>query len=357
MKKTLLASLITASVAATPTVQASDLQSELSMLKERITQLESQLSDTMAEQTGIKNNSSPVTISGSAEFLATGSEQADGSSENDLDVDAVELTIDATVNQYMALSTTLKYEDEGEDQDLYVDEAIVTISSEDNPWSLIAGRTATPFAVINGNAWSDPLTDDLTDNTDDLLLVGFSQGIFSAEGYLFKGQSDESKVDNLGLNAALTFDNGIAVGVGYLNNIRNTDPYQADSLTADNKVSASRINLSYEINALSLSAEYLKTAQFDELAGTPELSVWHLSTDYATELMGASGNLSLGYSKTDNGEQLTDAGENLFARSRMTLGASRELNDNAEFIVELVREEDYQGDDTDTLNLVLSTHF
>ncbi len=357
MKNTLLASLITTAVATTPTVQASDLQSELSILKVRIAQLESQLSDTMTEQISINNNRSPVTLSGSAEFLATASEQADGSNENDLDVDSVELTIDATVNQYMALSTTLKYEDEGEDQDLFVDEAIVTISSEESPWALVAGRTAIPFAVINGNAWSDPLTDDLTDNTDDLLFLGFSQGMFSAGGYLFKGQSDESKVDNLGLNAELTFDNGFAIGVGYLNNIRNTEPFQADSLTGDDKVSASRINLSYAINDLSLSAEYLKTAGFDELAGSPELSAWHVSTDYATELMGAPGNLSLGYSKTADGEQLTDTGDNLFAHSRVTLGASRELYENAELIVELVREEDYAGDSSDALNLVLSTRF
>lgn len=357
MKNTLLASLITTAVAATPMVQASDLQSELSMLKVRIAQLESQISDTMTEQIKIQNNHSPVTISGSAEFLATASELADGSNESDLDVDSVELSVDATVNQYMALSTTFKYEDDGEDQDLFVDEAIVTISSQNNPWSLTAGRTAIPFAVINGNAWSDPLTNDLTDNTDDLLLIGFNQGMFSAGGYLFKGQSDENKVDNLGLNAEWAFENGFVVGVGYLNNIRNTDPYQADSLTDDDKVSASRINLSYEINDLALSAEYLKTAGFEELAGSPKLSAWHVSADYATKLLGAPGNLSLGYSKTKDGEQLTDAGENLFAHSRVTLGASRELYENAELIVELVKEEDYAGDNTDTLNLVLSTSF
>ncbi|MBQ0757493.1 MAG: hypothetical protein KBT66_11360 [Amphritea sp.] len=53
----------------------------------------------------------------------------------------------------------------------------------------------------------------------------------------------------------------------------------------------------------------------------------------------------------------TDTGENLFAQSRATLGASRELYENAELIVELVREEDYAGDNNDTLNLVLSTRF
>ncbi|MDO6562330.1 LbtU family siderophore porin [Amphritea sp. 1_MG-2023] len=362
MKKTLLVSLMAASISVAPSVYANDLPTELSALKQRIAQLESQLSNTMAEQASVKKSVaqasvSPITISGSAEFLATDSKLADDSRESDLDVDSVELTVEAAVNEYMALSTTLKYEDDGEDQDFFVDEAIVSISAEGNPWSLIAGRTAVPFAVINGNAWSDPLTDDLTDNTDDLLFIGFDQGIFSAGSYLFKGQSDESNVDNLGLNAALAFDNGFVMGVGYLNNIRNTDPFQADSLTDDEKVSAARINLSYELNALALSAEYLKTDSFEELAGRPQVTAWHLSADYATNVFGAPGNLSLGYSKTDDAELLTDGGDNLFAESRVSLGASRELHENAELIVELVREEDYAGDETDTLNLVLSTSF
>ena len=357
MKTTALASLIAATIAVTPSVQATEMEAELTALKQRIALLESQLSDTTARQSSDENNRNPVNISGSADFLATASRLADGSSENDLDVDSLELTVDAAVNEYMALSTTLKYEDDGEDQDLFVDEAIVTIAADGNPWSLIAGRTAIPFAVINGNAWSDPLTNDLTDNTDDLLLVGFSQGIFSAASYLFKGQNDESKVENLGLNAALTFDNGFALGAGYINNIRNTDPFQADSLSSDEKVDASRLNLSYEAEALALSAEYLRTGSFKELTGGAEVSAWHVSADYTTGLLGAPGNLSLGYSHTDGAELLTDAGENLLAHSRITLGASREVHDNAELIVELVREEDYAGDDTDTLNLVLSTRF
>ncbi|WP_428034223.1 LbtU family siderophore porin [Amphritea sp.] len=357
MKKTLLASLITAGIAASPIVQAEDLQAELNALKHRIAQLESQLSDTMAEQASVKKDLSHVTLSGSADFLATASELADGSNTNDLDVDSVELTVEATVNEYIGLSTTLKYEDDGEDQDLFVDEAIVSLHSADTPWSMVAGRTAIPFAVVNGNAWTDPLTDDLTDNTDDLLLIGFNQGIFSAAGYLFKGQSDESKVDNFGLNLGLEFDNGVSMGVGYLNNIRNTDPFQADSLTDTDKVSASRVNLAYATGALALSAEYLQTGRFNELAEKENLSAWHLSADYGIDLLGAPGNLSLGYSQTDHAGMITDSGDSLFAHSRLTLGASRELNANAEAIIELVREEDNQGDDTDTLNLVLSTRF
>lgn len=360
MKKTVLASLIAAGITATTPALAADIQSELAALKDRIQQLESQLANTQAEQASASNWSDKVSVSGSAEFLGTATEDAAGNTESDLDVDSVELTIDAEVNENIALSTTLKYEDDGEEQDFYVDEAIVEISAEDSPWALTLGRTGIPFAAINGSAWTDPLTDDLTDNTDDIAQLGYSEGIFSADVYAFRAKHDDegdNTVESFGLNAGLDFENGLSIGAGYLNNIRNTDPFAADSLTSKDEVAASRVNIAYEIDALALSAEYIKTDSFEELAGQPKVSVWHTSADYGVDLFGAPGNLSLGYSETDNAELITDGGDALFAESRLTLGASREVNENAEVILELVREEDYAGEETDTLNLVLSTAF
>jgi len=360
MKKTVLASLIAAGITATTPALAADIQTELAALKSRIQQLESQLADTQATQASANNWSDKVSVSGSAEFLGTATEDAAGNTESDLDVDSVELTIDAAVNENIALSTTLKYEDDGEEQDFYVDEAIIEIGAEDSPWMVTLGRTGVPFAAINGNAWTDPLTDDLTDNTDDIAQLSYSEGIFSADVYAFRARHDDdgdNTVENFGLNAGLEFDNGLSLGAGYLNNIRNTDPFQADSLTSKQEVAAGRLNIAYEIDALALSAEYIKTDSFEELAGQPKVAVWHASADYGVTLFGAPGNLSLGYSETDNAALITDGGEDLFAQSRLTLGASRELNENAELILELVREEDYAGEDTDSMNLVLSTSF
>lgn len=372
MKKTVLATLIASGIAASTPAMAGNMHDELAALKQRIAQLESQLADTQAAQarsasqasqaSAANNWTDKVSVSGSAEFLATASENDDDSSESDLDVDSVELVIGAQVNEYMALSTTLKYEDEGEqgNNDLTVDEAILEIASEDSPWSLTVGRTAVPFAAINGNAWTDPLTDDLTDNTDDLAIVGYNQGVFSAEAYAYRGRhdnDDQNNVENLGLNLALDFDNGVSLGAGYLNDISNAESVY-DVAGKGDKVSAARINLAYQMEALALSAEYIKTDSFDELAGKPELSVWHLSADYGTDILGAPGNLSLGYSETgDDADQIVNGSDPLFAEKRITLGVSRELNDNAELIVEAVREAAHNGEDTDTLNVVLSTAF
>lgn len=360
MKKTLLASLVAVNICAVTPAMAEDIHSELATLKARIQQLEKNLEQQKVQRSEEQNWSKKVSISGSAEFLGTISENDAGDSKSDLDMDSVELTIDAEINNNIALSTTLKYEDDNEEQDFYVDEAIIEIGSDDSPWALTLGRTGIPFSIINGSAWTDPLTDDLTDNTDDLAQLSYSNGALNTDVYIFRAKHDseeENSVENFGFNVGINFDNGMSIGAGYLNNIRNTEAFDADSLTSNDEVSAYRVNISYEINALALSAEYIKTDSFDNISGQPKVTVWHTSADYGLDLLGAPGNLSLGYSETDNAERLTNEGEILFAKSRLTAGASRELNENAEVIIELVHEESYSGDNTDSLNIVLSTAF
>lgn len=359
MKRTLLASLVTASMCATAPAMAEDIHSELATLKAKVKQLEKNVEQ--QKQHSEENDwSKKVSISGTAEFLGTFSKNDADGSESDLDMDSVELSIDAEINENIALSATLKYEDDNEEQDFYVDEAIIKISSAESPWALTLGRTGIPFSVINGKAWTDPLTDDLTDNTDDIAQLSYSNGTLNSDIYIFRAKHDneeENSVENVGINVGMNFDNGVSIGAGYVNNIKNTEAFTADSLLNNDKVAAFRINLAYEINTLALSAEYIKTDNFDTISSQPHVSVWHTSADYGLDLLGAPGNLSLGYSETDNAELITDAGDSLFAKSRLTLGASRELNKNAEVIIELVREESYAGNDTDSVNIVLSSAF
>ena len=360
MKRILLASLVAVNFCAAIPAMAENTQSELTALKARIQQLENNLQQQEKQHSEDSNFSDRVSISGSAEFLGTISQDDAGDTESDLDMDSVELTIDAEVNEKIAFSTTLKYEDDNEEQDFYVDEAIIEIGSNESPWALTLGRTGIPFSVINGNAWTDPLTDDLTDNTDDIAQLSYSNGALNTDVYIFRAKHDsdtENSVENFGLNVGVDFANGVSIGAGYLNNIRNTEAFDADSLTSNDKVAAFRASIAYEMNRLALSAEYIKTDSFNSISGQPQVSVWHTSADYGLDLLGAPGNLSLGYSKTNNAELITNDSETLFAKSRLTAGASRELNENAEVIIELVREESYTGEDTDSLNIILSTAF
>ena len=351
MKKSLM-TLACAAALATPlttlAAEQTSVAAEIEALKQRIAELEArQPAQPAAASTPVDDNwTDRVTLSSQAEFLATHSEREEGS-ENDLDVDNVELTIEAQVNELISLSATLKYEDdpEGED-DLFVDEAIAVIGREGSPLSLTVGKTGIPFGVIESATWTDPLTDDLTDNTDDLAMLSYTRGGFSSDLYLFKGDQDNDEhVNNAGLNLGYAFDNGLSLGAGYLNNIGNTEAFEQGE-----KQSAWRLNAALELGELGFSAEWIKADAFDALDGA-EPSVWHLSTHYNTRVFGADGTLALGYSESDEAEGLE------LAEKRLAASVSRELSANAELIAEYVHEKDYANEEVDTLNLVLATYF
>jgi len=350
MTRKLLPGLIAAATLAVsaPTLAGDNLTAELQLLKQRIAELEAQQAAQQTRDRGGEDHwSDRITLGGAAEFLATASDE-DGNTSNDLDVDTVELTIDAQVNDFIAVSTTLKYEDdpEGED-DFGVDEAIVVVGGEDSPLILTAGKTGLPFAVINGSTWTDPLTDDFTDNTDDVAILTASAGGLTGDLYLFKGdQENDDTVDNFGVNLGYESDSGFAIGGGYLNNIGNTEPFGSSE-----KVHALRLNAAFEIGALALSGEYIRADSFDSEGGA-EPAVAHIGVDYAIDnLAGAPGLVALGYSETDEA-QFLDLAEN-----RTVLSLSRELGENAEVIIEYVREEGYDDGEVDTLNVVLATAF
>lgn len=348
MKKSLM-TLACAAALATPlttlAAEQTSVAAEIEALKQRIAELEARQSTPVPAATD-GSWTDRITLSGQAEFLATHSELEQGS-ENDLDVDNVELTIDAQVNELISLSATLKYEDdpEGED-DLFVDEAIAVIGREGSPLSLTVGKTAIPFGVIESATWTDPLTDDLTDNTDDLAMLSYARGGFSSDLYLFKGDQDNDEhVNNAGLNLGYAFDSGLSLGAGYLNNIGNTEAFDLGE-----KQSAWRLNAALELGELGFSAEWIQADAFDALNGA-EPSVWHLGTHYNTRIFGADGTLALGYSESDEAEGLE------LAEKRLAASVSRELGANAELIAEYVHEEDYANEEVDTLNLVLATYF
>ncbi len=285
-------------------------------------------------------HASNISISGIAEVLGTYNDAGDGST--DIDVDTVELTVEAPVNDFISVSTTLKYEDdpEGED-DFNVDEAIIVVGEEDGDISLTVGRTGIPFGVINGSTWTGPLTDDFTDNTDDLAMVAFGADSLSAEVYVFKGdQENDSDVENFGANIAYE-TGGLSLGAGFLSNIGNTEAF---GQTEDG--SAFRLNAAYNMGNIDLSAEFIQAEEFDDLGGDKP-SAAHVGIDVGTDF----GLLAFGYSMTSDAEQL-DLPEQLLVAS-----LARELGENAEVIFELVNEEDYAGEDSNTVNAVLAVSF
>ena len=289
-----------------------------------------------------------ISISGVAEVLATYNDE-DDKSNTDLEVDTVELTVDAQVNELISASITMAYEDDPEGEgDFYVDEAIIVIGEEDGDISLTLGKTGIPFGVINGSTWTDPLTDDFSDNTnDDLAMVAFGTDSLSAEVYVFKGdQENDNNVDNFGASISFELEDSLSLGAGFLSNIGSIEAFGQDE-----DASAFRLNAAYAMGNLELSAEFIQAEEFKSL-NKAKPSAMHIAADFGTEIIGAPGMVAVGYSSTDDAEDLD------LAESMLVVSVSRELGENAETILEYVNEEPYgNGDSVNTVNAVLSVSF
>ena len=149
MKKaiTVLACLALCGAFFTTTVSADEMLSnhELSM---RIEQLEKKL----GKEGGILPDkwSERIALSGLIEveagYVSTDLKDGDSTDESDIAVSAVELGIDADIVKHVFGHVLLKYED---DEDVFVDEATITISGEDVvPAYLTAGKMYVPLRQL-----------------------------------------------------------------------------------------------------------------------------------------------------------------------------------------------------------------
>ena len=345
MKKTAIATLVAASMAATPAFAG--VAEELAAMKQRIAQLESQLAEqqaTIAKQEQSSGSSSMggfaenVTVSGELELLANHVEQDGGNSTSDIVVDTFKLNIEADINEMVSVASVLKYDDA--DQDIQLDEAYAVIGNDDTFATLTAGKTAIPVAAINDAGWTSPLTDDFFDITEGMAMVSFGGDMVAADVYTHNNGEGDS-INTVGLNVALTPAEGVTLGAGYINDLNDTTN-DLNTLVASSE-DAWRLNAMLETGALAFTAEYL------EVDGTTtDPSFLALNASYNTSLMGEDATLYLGWSEVDDSN--ADA-------ERTVVGIERAFGDNAAVVAEIVRDEDNTGADTDTLNLVLVTEF
>jgi len=344
MKKTAIAALIAASVATASTANAG-VAEELAAMKSRIAQLETQLAAqqaTIAKQETSKSSggfADNVTVSGTAEFLANHVEEEGGNSKSDIALDTFELGIEAAINENVTLSSLIEYDNDAEKLD--VTEAFAVIGAEDSNLSLTVGKAPIPFAVINGSAWTDPLTDDAFDIKEGMAMVSWGNDSLALDAYTFNGAESGDSIDTVGLNAEFAVSEGVVLGAGYL-----SDTAEQNNLPAGD---AWRVNGLFETGALALSAEYI---EIDAENTAIDPSFLHLNADYSTNIFGEEGTVYLGYSETDDGQNVTD-----LAEERIALGVERSFGENASVVAEFVREESYANEETDTLNLVLVTEF
>ena len=344
MNKTTIALLVAANIAAVSPASAG-VAEELAAMKARIAQLEAQLAEQKSsiekQQVAIEEQSSSssvggfaenVSVGGAAEFLLSHTKDDSGDTSSDIELDTFELEIEAEINEMVTLTSLIEYEDSALD----VTEAYAVIGNPASNVSYTVGKAPVPFLVANGGAWTDPLTDDFADITEGMAMVSYAADSVSLDAFTYNNGSGDS-INTLGFNAELALENGLIFGAGYINDVHGTNDLPAGD--------AWRVNALLETGALALSAEYIDVNA--DAGADPSPSVLHLNADYA---LSEEGNLFLGYSESDEAD-------GIIAEKRTIIGADRALGENATVVAELVREEAYNGEEDDTINIVLVTEF
>lgn len=315
-------------------------ESEGKGLLERITRLE----ERVGEGNVIGEWAKKITLGGvievegawsNSDFADPGAEDEDAT---DLSVATVELAIDADISKYVSGHILFLYE-EGEGEDIVVDEAIITIGGGDMlPLYLTAGRMYVPFGNFESGMISDPLTLELGETRETAVQVGFERAGIYGSVYSFNGDVDEdgedSHIDNFGANLGYAMERrglSLDVGVSWINNMVDSDGWsdlvdeqdeaaegEGYSRTLKDYVPGIGLHAVLSAGSFTLIGEYVAALEEVEwnlsdinpgnpgslgLADTAEgikPSSWNVELDYTFEVAGRKTMVGVAYQGTDD---------------------------------------------------------
>lgn len=309
-----------------------------------------------------------VTFSGAVEIEASGtdSDGFSGDDASDINVATAELGIEAVINDWTTANLVLLWEEEdGGSSDLTVDEAIITFANPDvTPFYFTAGRTAAPFGRFDTNMVSDPLTMDIGETKETLLLVGIETEGFYASVYGFNGDLDDggdNVIDNGGVDLGFTWeetDRSVDFGVSYINDIGDSDGV-SDVISGNlpggvdyrRNVPSYAAHAMFTVGGFNLIGEYVTASkQFDltnELAfngSGAKPSAWNLEAGYSFQLAGHESAVAVGFQKTKEALGLG------LPEKRISAAFSVVILENTTFSLEWAHDEDYGTGDLDAVS-------
>lgn len=268
-----IAVLLTGFLLWTAPVMAADLETnpEIRNLEKRIESLEAKSGTTTHdEDEGVDFGriSKYITLHGILETEASYTSPDDGDDESDLTLATAELSIEATMNEYVGGHLTLLYEEEeGEDDDVDVDEAVISLTYPREVFggqtpSLHVGRMYVPFGMFNSYMVSDPLTLELGETQDTAALFALEGELWAFKVGIFDGEvdadGDKNHIDNFVASLEMMPMENLAFGVSYINDLAESDAglVEDDDFYSDN-VAGSSIFLSAQYAQFGLEVEYL----------------------------------------------------------------------------------------------------
>jgi len=244
-----------------------DANADIENLKKRIEAQQESTTQTEAQDLDFGQISKYITLHGLLETEAYYAKPNDSAEESDLNLATAELSIEATLNEYVGGHITLLYEEEaGEEDDIDVDEAVISLTSPGRLFgqtpSVHVGRMYLSFGMFNSYMVSDPLTLDLGETQDTAALLVLEGDAWVFKAGVFNGDTDadgdNNHIDNFVASLELMPVENLAFGVSYINDLAESDNelVQDATLYSSNVAGASAF-MSAQCGQFGLELEYL----------------------------------------------------------------------------------------------------
>jgi hypothetical protein len=251
-----------------------DENSEIENLKRRIETLEAQQADQAngEEKTidyGIINKY--VSLHGLLEVEAYSSHPEGGDDESDITLATAELSLEITLNELVDGHLILLYEEvDGEDDDVDVDEAVISLHSPRLVFSLEPslhlGKMYLPFGHFNSSMVSDPLTLELGEGQQTSALLILENKFWTTSLGVFNGDvdtdGDNDSIDSWVASLTLLPHETIRFGISYISDIAESDAELVqDETLYRSSVAGMSAFLSLQKNGFGLEVEYLSALE------------------------------------------------------------------------------------------------
>lgn len=274
-----------------------------------------------------------------------------GEIASDIALATVELAADAQLNKAVSGHLLFLYEDDQGDDNVLIDEAVITLHMPRSLLYVSAGRQYVPFGNFESMMVSDPLTLELAETREDALLLGLESGGLYGSLYVFNGDADKAednadRVNDFGANAGYAVESkrmNLDLGVSYINNIADSDAIQEAMPVGGIQRHSGGVSTHLVLGSgrMHFMAEYLtatKTIKQVDLAfkgKSAKVSAMNLELGVDLRLGGKPATLAVAHQQS--GEAL-DLG---LPESRNLLALSVELTEGTTLALEYATAEDY----------------